>query len=144
MQQTFQISGHSVTVSRDNQENSFVSRQLHFINEVDATFYMPWQEGIFIHEAQDYLSYLHQHYDALRVLAFKAIGAKAFADGRWGKQLSDNPKMDLVWAKVLPESYQGNGTFLELAFNDAIHDVYGLWITSFKEDQIVGVRRQAW
>lgn len=144
MQQTFDISGHPITVVRDNQEKSFVSRPLPFIHEADATFYLPMQEGIFIHRAEEYLSYLAQHYADIKKQSLLSIGAKAFKEGFWGKRMSEEPRMDLVWVKVLPTSYYENGVHLSFAFNDAERDPYTLWITSFKGIDLVDIQRQAW
>ena len=143
MEQTFNIQGYTVKVSRDNQEKAFVSRQLRFIDEVDATFYLPKADGTFIYHAEEGLLYLAEHYANLKALSFAAIGAEALKGGYWGKKLADNPQLDLVRVKVLspPDEEELQ---LELAFNDAVRDAYTLWITSFEGLELKGTQRQAW
>ena len=144
MSQTFHINDQSVTVSRDSQEKCFVVRPLGFINEVDATLYLPFQDGLFIHDTKDCLDFLSKHYDSLKQQAIPAIAAMALVGGFWGKRMAETPKLDLVWARVVQWSEEANDLHFDLAFNDAERDTYTLWITSFRGTALTGTRREAW
>ena len=144
MERTFHINGQPVIVSRDNSEKCFTVRQLDFINEVDATFYLPFQEGVFIHDAESCLGFLARHYATFKQLSFPAISTMALEGGYWGKRMAESPKLDLVWARLVKLSEEENQLHLDLAFNDAERDTYTLWITSFKGAALAGTRREAW
>ena len=144
MNQNFNINGQSVIVTRDNSEKCFVARQLGFINELDATFYLPFQEGVFIHHAESCLNFLARHHDTFKQLSFPAISTMALEGGYWGKRMAENPKLDLVWARVVKWSEEENQLHFDLAFNDAERDTYTLWIATFKGTALAGTRREAW
>lgn len=143
MEQVYHINGHPVKVMRSIEENSFVSRQLNFIGESDASFYLPMEDGVSINKAEKYLNHLAEHYAGLMEKSFQTIGQEALKGGYWGKALSEHPTMDLVWIRVIKPSEKDN-ICLDLAFNDAEHDVYTLWIASFTNSDLTSVRRQAW
>lgn len=141
MRQYITSLNRSVDFQKDREAQAFTVRPLDFINELDATLYIPMLHGALPPDTEVYLTALHQSYAKMRSESFATIGQKAFEDKRWGKKLSENPHLDLVWVKVLrdKDAYQ-----FELAYNDAEHDVYGLWITTFQGLSLTEVRREAW
>ncbi len=141
MQQYIEGLNQSIDFQKDREAQAFTVRPLDFINELDATLYIPMLHGALPPDTEIYLTALHQSYGNMRSESFATIGQKAFEDKRWGKKLSENPQLDLLWVKVLvrDKTYE-----FELAYNDAEHDVYGLWITTFEDQTLTKVRREAW
>jgi len=141
MRQYIESLNQSIDFQKDRETQAFTVRHLDFINELDATLYIPMLYGALPPATEVYLTALHQSYHRLRSESFAAIGQKAFEDKRWGKKLSENPQLDLVWVKVLTDksAYQ-----FELAYNDSEHDVYGLWVTTFESQTLTDIRREAW
>ena len=144
MQHNLTIAGKSIIFERSYQENAFISRQLNFIHEIDASLYLPMEYGAMPRDSEKYVGFLFENYDDMKTQSIENIAAFAYKEGFWGKSISENPQMHLVWAKLHKKSLYKSSIRFELAFNDSEHDAYTLWVSSFKNTELKEVKRRAW
>ena len=143
MKEYIDIGEQRITLSWDRHEQCLAIISPRFIQEPDATLFLPKGQRNLSSEAPLYLRHFISAYKDLKANSFTAIGQKAFEGRYWGKRLSEQPQMHLVWTRFTFENHPESQP-LELAFNDAEHDPYTLWVTRFQGLELNSVERRTW
>ena len=143
MPEQIHIGEIAIPLHWDSEEQCLSIRSAGFIEEADANLFFPDGLKTLPASAILILEQFVSDYATLKSIAFSAIGKQALAGNYWGKLLSQNPQMDLIWARFSSLDQLESST-VKLAYNDAEHDVYTLWIASFQGLELKSVERKAW
>ena len=143
MPEQIHIGEKAIPLHWDNEEQCLSIPLADFIGESDGTLFFPAGVKTMPATTPSILEQFISDYATLKSIAFSTIGKQALEGNYWGKQLSQNPQMDLVWARFASID-QLESSAIKLAYNDAEHDVYTLWIASFQGLELKSVERKAW
>ena len=143
MPEHIHIGDNTIPLHWDSHEQCLSIRSADFIGETNGVLFFPTGVKTPPATASLMLEQFVSDYGTLKSIAFSAIGKQALEGNYWGKQLSQNPQMDLVWARFTSLDHSKPLAVI-LAYNDAEHDVYTLWFASFQGLELKSVERKAW
>lgn len=144
MRNTIEVGEHTLEFQFMDGEELMLSRDVDFLNESNASLYFPDDNEALPSTAAKYLLYLQRNYPEMREKSCEAIAFIGKNAGTWKMTKEDMPQLHLVYVKLLPKSFNSFFSCFEICYTDPEKDVYGAWITTFKDSTLFGVRREDW